>query len=72
MQKQYGYKPLGAADGPTKTAIFGGNNARLYRVTPKQQAEVTTDRIAQIKAIYEKHGADRSNLAYGYIAKPKA
>ena len=40
--------------------------------SPKQQAEVLTDRIAQIKETYEKHGADRSNLAYGYIAKPTA
>jgi hypothetical protein len=30
MQKQHGFKPLGAADGPVKTAIFGGNVARLY------------------------------------------
>ena len=58
--------------GGPKTAIFGGNNARLYRVTIKQQSEVLTDRIAQVKDIYERHGADRSNLAYGYIAKPKA
>jgi uncharacterized protein len=72
MQSKYGYKPLGPADGPVKTAIFGGNNARLYRVTPKQQAEIVIDRIAQTKATYEKMGADRSNLAYGYIAKPKA
>jgi len=72
MQKKYGYTPLGAADGPVKTAIFGGNNARLYRVSAKQQAEVLTDRIAQVKDIYEKHGADRSNLAYGYISKSKA
>ena len=70
MQKQYGYRPLGAADGPVKTAIFGGNNARLYGVSPKQQAEVITDRVAQIKETYEKHGPGRSNLAYGYVAKP--
>ena len=31
MQKQYGFQPLGAADGPVKTAILGGNNARLYK-----------------------------------------
>ena len=49
MQKKYGYKPLGPADGPVKTAIFGGNNARLYRVTPQQQADVLTDRIAQVE-----------------------
>ena len=30
-----------------KTAIFGGNNARLYKFSPKQQAEVITDRIAR-------------------------
>ena len=32
MQKKYGFKPLGAADGPVKTAIFSGNNMRLYGV----------------------------------------
>jgi hypothetical protein len=26
MQKQYGFQPLGPADGPIKTAILGGNN----------------------------------------------
>jgi len=72
MQQKYGYKPLGAADGAVKSAIFGGNNSRLYRITPKQQAAVLTDRIAQVKDIYERHGADRSNLAYGYVHKPSA
>jgi hypothetical protein len=70
MQKKYGYKPLGAPDDPVKTAICGGNNARLYRVTPKQQAEVVTDRVASIKETYEKHGPGRTNMAYGYVAKP--
>src|SRR5918994_7723446 len=45
MQKKYGFKPLGAADGPVKAAIFGGNNARIYKFSPKQQAEVITDRV---------------------------
>ena len=72
MQKKYGYKPLGPADGPVKTAIFGGNNARIYKFSPKQQAEVLTDRVAQMKDIYDKHGGDRSNLYYGYIRKPAA
>ena len=31
MQKKYGFKPLGPADGPIKTAILGENNARLYK-----------------------------------------
>ena len=30
MQKKYGFKPLGPADGPVKNAVFGGNSARLY------------------------------------------
>src|SRR5580693_3949105 len=30
MQKKYGFKPLGAADGPVKTKIFSGNSVRLY------------------------------------------
>ncbi len=30
MQKKYGFKPLGPADGPVKRAILGDNNARLY------------------------------------------
>jgi predicted TIM-barrel fold metal-dependent hydrolase len=72
MRKRYGYEPLGPADGPVKTAIFGGNNARLYKFTPKQQAEVVTDRVAQIKETYEKHGPGRTNLAYGYVNMSKA
>lgn len=30
MQKKHGFKPLGPADGPLKTAVFSGNSARLY------------------------------------------
>ncbi len=69
MQQKYGYKPLGPETGPVKNAIFGGNNARLYGVTPQQQAEIVVDRVAQIKESYEKDGPGRTNLAYGYVAK---
>jgi predicted TIM-barrel fold metal-dependent hydrolase len=72
MQKKYGFAPLGPADGPVKTAIFGGNNARIYRFTPQQRAALENDRFAHAKAIYDKHGGDRSNLYYGYIRKPAA
>jgi uncharacterized protein len=34
MQKGYGYKPLGPADGPVKRMIFGENSARLYGLDP--------------------------------------
>jgi hypothetical protein len=69
LQKKYGLKPLGPADGPVKTAIFGGNNARLYNFKPQHRAELETDYIAESKALYEKHGAERTNLAYGYALK---
>jgi predicted TIM-barrel fold metal-dependent hydrolase len=70
MQKKYGYKPLGHETGAVKTAIFGGNNARLYGVSPKQQAEIVVDRVARIKETYEKEGPGRTNMAYGFVAKP--
>ncbi len=68
MQQKYGFKPLGPADGPLKTKIFGRNVARLYN--SEQHAMLhRTDRFAAIKAEYEKAGAERSNLRYGYIPK---
>ncbi|MFN9898401.1 MAG: amidohydrolase, partial [bacterium] len=30
LQRKHGFRPLGAADGPVKSAILGGNNARIY------------------------------------------
>jgi predicted TIM-barrel fold metal-dependent hydrolase len=67
MQKQYGFEPLGPADGPVKTAILGGNNARLYKYPIQKKAELAGDRFAQLKAQYEQSGPDRSNRTYGYI-----
>ena len=57
MQKKFGFAPLGAAEGPVKTAIFGDNNARLYNVQPKRaMLDVKGDRFAAMKAEYEKWG----------------
>jgi predicted TIM-barrel fold metal-dependent hydrolase len=65
MQKKHGFAPLGAADGPIKTAIFSGNSARLYGL--QQHAELTRgDRFAALKADYVVNGPGRSNLRYGY------
>jgi hypothetical protein len=36
MQKKHGFAPLGAADGPVKSAIFAGNAARHYKLDPKK------------------------------------
>jgi predicted TIM-barrel fold metal-dependent hydrolase len=69
LQKKYGLKPLGPADGAVKTAIFGGNNARVYNYQPQQRAALMTDQLASYKDVYEKHGAGRTNLAYGFALK---
>src|SRR5437016_3052098 len=69
MQKNNQFAPLGAADGLVKTAILGGNSARLYRVDVKSaQSGITTDKIASIKAEYVAMGGLRSNTRYGYVA----
>ena len=69
LQKRHGFAPLGPADGPVKRAIFGDNNARLYNVRPQQRAELLTDKLAEYRALYDRHGAGRTNLAYGYARK---
>jgi hypothetical protein len=69
LQKKYGLAPLGPADGPVKTAVFGGNNARLYDYKPEQRAALGRDQLASYKDLYEKHGAGRTNLAYGFALK---
>jgi uncharacterized protein len=68
MQKRYGFAPLGAADGPVKTAIFSGNSARIYKF--EQHAALTpADRFAELKQQYEAAGPARSNLRYGYVQR---
>jgi len=68
MQKKYGFRPLGAATGPVKTAIFSGNNARLYNIDLKKaELHLESDRFARLKTEYEAHGTGRSNLRYGYV-----
>jgi hypothetical protein len=69
IQKRYGLKPMGPADGPVKRAILGENNARLYGFTPKMQSSLENDKVAYYKGLYEKHGSERTNLAYGYYRK---
>jgi len=63
MQKKYGFKPLGAADGPIKNAIFGQNVARLYGYQRR------ADRLDALKAEYAQAGVGRSNLRYGYVRR---
>jgi predicted TIM-barrel fold metal-dependent hydrolase len=69
LQKQHGFKPLGPADGPVKSAILGTNNARLYNYPIQRKTELSHDRFAQLRARYEQEGVGRSNLTYGYVHK---
>jgi uncharacterized protein len=69
MQKQYGFTPLGGPTGTVKTAIFSGNNMRLYGV---QKRTDLGDRFATMKEEYLRNGPARSNLRYGYARRPEA
>jgi uncharacterized protein len=73
MQKKYGYAPLGPATGPVKSAIFAGNNAKLYNIEIKKaDLELKKDKLSAMKAEYDKQGREPSNLRYGYVAEPIA
>jgi hypothetical protein len=51
-----------------KTAIFSGNNARLYSIdTRKAERDLKGDKFAQLKTEYEARGPERSNMRYGYV-----
>jgi uncharacterized protein len=65
MQKKYGFTPLGPANGPVKSAIFGETNAQLYKY--EKRTALASDRLAAMKKNYEEEGAVRSNLRYGYV-----
>jgi predicted TIM-barrel fold metal-dependent hydrolase len=68
MQKQHGFAPLGAADGPVKNAIFAENGFRLFGY--KKDVELAKpDRFAAMKAQYERGGAQPGNLRYGYVQR---
>lgn len=72
MQKKHGFKPIGAATGPIKTAIFGGTNAKLYNYDISKRTDIgpKRDRFALMKEEYEKRGPARSNMRYGYVNGP--
>ena len=64
MQKKYGFAPLGPATGPVKSAIFGGNNARLYDIEPKKAERSSSGTTSsRIKAEYAKTGRSRAICA---------
>ena len=66
MQKKYGFAPLGAADGPIKSAIFAGNAAKHYKLDPK--TAMNTLGTDELSAMRDAWRGDPSNLRYGYVA----
>jgi hypothetical protein len=70
MQKKNDFAPLGAADGPVKTAIFSGNAARLYDFEVDAViGDISADQISALKVEYLALNSGRSNLRFGYIHK---
>lgn len=68
LQEKFGYPALGPADGPRKSKILGLNLARHYGVNvAATEAAFAADRLTAAKAEYDAAGADRSNLAYGFV-----
>jgi len=66
--RKYGFKPLGPADDPVKTAIFSRNTTRLYGLD--RHADLgKPDRFTAIKADYLENGPGRSNLRYRWVSK---
>jgi predicted TIM-barrel fold metal-dependent hydrolase len=69
MQQKHGFKPLGAADGAVKTAIFSANAARLYDFDVQAAVgDISLDQVSAVKAEYRANNEGRSNLRYGYVA----
>jgi predicted TIM-barrel fold metal-dependent hydrolase len=72
IMKKFGWKiPLGGPNSEVKQKIFGLNSAHLYNLDIKisQEKPFRHDQIAQIKNDYLAMGGERSNAAYGYVAK---
>jgi predicted TIM-barrel fold metal-dependent hydrolase len=72
IMKKFGWKiPLGGPNSEVKQKIFGLNSAHLYNLDIKisEEKPFKHDQIAQIKADYLAMGGERSNAAYGYVAK---
>lgn len=73
MTRQHGFAALGPADGLVKSAIFGGNAARLYGLHLKAAlGAITSDTIAALRTEYVAQGGRPSNARYGYVHRPAA
>ena len=41
----------------------------VYGVSAAKRAALAEDKVARCKEIYDRHGGERTNLAYGYILR---
>jgi predicted TIM-barrel fold metal-dependent hydrolase len=71
LRQKFGWAPLGAAGGPVKNAILGGNSAALYGFKGKDTlaASARKDRLSHYKKEYLAGGEKRSNAFYGFVHK---
>ncbi len=72
MMKKMGWKVrLGDANSDVKRKIFGLNSANLYKLKIQlgDLQRFTTDQLALARSEYLESGPERSNQAYGYVAK---
>lgn len=69
LRERFGWPELGPAGGALKSAILGGNSARLYRLSGRNAlaAGARRDRLAHFKSRYQAAGEQRSNAFYGFI-----
>ena len=75
IMKKFGWKiKLGGPNSEVKQKIFGLNSAQLYNLDLKlaQGPAFSADKLAAIKEEYQRQGGERSNMAYGYVAKKTA
>lgn len=69
MQKKHGFAALGPADGVVKSAIFGYNAARLYKIDLRADLPaIENDTFSAIRYA-QLDQPTRSNAAYGYVAR---
>ena len=69
LRQKFGFAELGAADGPIKSAILGGNLARYYGLdAAKMHSDAGNDRLTAYRAKYLDSGPKRSNMAYGFVS----
>ena len=72
IQKKYGLAPMGAGQRAGEERDPRRQQRPPLRLHAEDAASLATDKLAYYKCIYEKHGSERTNLAYGYINKGSA